>query len=108
MRIQLNQVIALTLAIGAAGAFVGCEEAVDEVTNNVRCDDICEYAVDCDLIGGSIDSCQNQCEAAGDASQTVEDRIEDCASCLDHNDRTCEENDQLCAAECDLVPPLSE
>jgi hypothetical protein len=100
--------MSIVAAVCVASAFFGCEEAVDEVTNNIRCDDICEYAVDCGLVDGSIDACQNECEAAGDQSQTVEDRIEDCDACLDHDDRTCDQNAELCSAECDLVPPLSE
>jgi len=104
----MNKPYAYVLAVASfacvAAVSTGCEEAVDEATNNIRCDDICEYAVDCGVVGGTIDACQNACEAAGDESQAVEDNIELCADCLNHDEVTCEQNNELCAAECEGVP----
>ncbi len=108
MKAHLCKVVSLAAAVSALSAFVGCGEAVDEVTNNLRCDDVCEYAVGCGLVDGTMEACDDTCQAAGDDSQTVEDRIENCAACLDYNDRTCSENADLCTAECEGVPPISD
>ena len=108
MKTTLCKGLSVAVAVAAGATFFGCGEAVDEVTNNLRCDDVCEYAVGCGLVEGTLEACDDRCQQAGDDSQTIEDRIESCAACLDYNDRTCDENANLCTAECEGVPPISD
>lgn len=107
MKAQFCKAVSIAAALAAVCASVGCGEAVDEVTNNLRCDDVCEYAVGCGLVDGTIDACDDTCQEAGDDSQVIEDRIENCAACLDYDDRTCSENNTLCTAECEGIPPIN-
>lgn len=95
------------VAFGAIG--VGCspEEVQDEVTNHYNCDVICEWAVDCEVESGTVDSCDDRCEANADASASYEEKVERCGSCIDdaHNDLACLDSRSVCAEECASIYP---
>jgi hypothetical protein len=109
-----NRLFALscaTLCLLAPVVFVACspEEVTDEAKNHIHCDQMCEWAVDCGRTSGSIDACDDDCEAKADQSEMFERQVQDCADCIDHTDLTCEQNDELCSDVCAAVaPPLTD
>lgn len=110
-RFRSIHLASVTLCLIAPAVFVACspEEATDEVKNHVHCDQLCEWAVDCGRMPGSIDACDDDCEAKADQSEMYERRVQDCANCIDHDDLTCEQNDEICSDVCETVaPPLTD
>jgi len=97
-------------AFSAAVLAAACspEEVKDEVSNHIVCDQVCEWAVDCGRSAFStFEACDDDCEDKADASEAYERAVEDCAACIDHDDLTCEQNEDICAAECMTAAPLA-
>ena len=97
-------------AFSAAVLATACspEEAKDEVTNHITCDQVCEWTVDCGRSSfATIDACDDDCENKADSSEAYERAVEDCAACIDHDDLSCQDNETICAAECATAAPLA-
>jgi hypothetical protein len=62
---------------------VGCSDAVDEVTNEIDCQSVCQRYADCVDSDYDVDGCQDRCENEADADQDKERRLEMCDACLD-------------------------
>jgi hypothetical protein len=84
-------------------AFVGCSEAVDEVTNTVNCHDVCERYQSCFDSDFDVSGCTDKCEDEADADADREERLERCDSCID--DRSCTSATFNCADECVGIVP---
>ncbi len=96
------------VAIASIGAaFVACspEEAKDEVTNHIVCDQVCDWAVDCGRFNGTFEACDDACEDKADANEQYERDVEQCAACIDHDDLTCDQNADICDADCAVASP---
>ena len=98
----------LCLAILGA-SLLGCppDEVREEVTNRIVCGQLCDWAVDCGRSDRSEDACEDDCEAKADANDDYRLEVEDCAECIDHDDLTCTQNDEICSDECDTVAPVT-
>jgi len=93
--------IVLALQI-ASLALVNCSDSVDEVTNNITCNGVCERYKDCFDGNYEVDACTNKCESDATASEEKERRLELCDNCIE--DRSCTESFG-CADECGGIVP---
>lgn len=98
----------LSIAILGA-ALLGCppDEVREEVTNRIACDQLCDWAVDCGRKQMSKNACEDDCEAKADANDDYRREVEGCADCIDHDDLTCTQNDEICSQSCAVAAPLS-
>ena len=83
-------------------AFIGCSEAVDEVTSTVDCQKVCKHYADCFDSDWDVDGCRDRCEDRADSSEAHETQLEQCENCMD--DLSCTES-FTCADECAGVIP---
>ena len=86
------------ILVGGMFAAIGCSEAKDEITNTANCGDVCQRYADCFWDDFDVSDCTDRCEAEADASETREERLETCNSCID--DTSCAEGTFKCGAQC--------
>jgi hypothetical protein len=102
MKNRLKIATVCALVLGSLG-FVGCSEAVDEITNTVNCRSVCERYSECIDSDYDVDGCTDRCEGEADASEDREAKLEACENCID--DRSCATATFACAAECGGIVP---
>ena len=102
MKNRFHVVMSLVL-VAAAAAFAGCGEATVEVTNTVNCASVCGRYADCFDSDFDVDGCTDRCEDEADASESREERLQACDSCID--DRSCTDATFNCASECAGIVP---
>jgi hypothetical protein len=92
------------LAIGVAlAALVGCTSTVDEVTNTIDCQTVCERYADCFNADYDVDGCIDRCQNSADADAERQRRLRTCDDCID--DRSCTAATFSCADECVGIVP---
>jgi hypothetical protein len=100
---QRFQAVLSVVLVSVAAMFVGCSEAVDEVTSTVKCADVCGRYKDCFDSDFDVDGCTDRCEDDADASENREQRLEACDSCID--DKSCTDATFNCASQCAGIVP---
>ncbi len=88
-------------------AVLGCalsscldKEVRDELSNRINCEDVCEWATACGHDERSESVCEEDCEQLADANEDREREVERCAECIDDDDLTCTQNDEICSDDC--------
>lgn len=102
MKITFRTTNALVLAFGLLTA-AACSEAVDEGTNTVDCASVCDRYAECFESDFDVQGCTDRCEDEADASQSREERLEACNSCID--DRSCTSATFNCSTQCAGIVP---
>jgi hypothetical protein len=90
-------------------ALLGCppDEVREEVTNRIACGQLCDWSVDCGRSQLSKDACEDDCEDKADANDDFRREVEDCSECIDNDDLTCQQNEEICSDECDIAAPVT-
>lgn len=94
------------IAMGGCAAMLlgavacGVTETID---NHTDCHDICNRYKDCFDDNYDVDSCEDRCEDHAKDSQSFENDVDGCASCI--SDESCSSHMFGCDTECTTVVP---
>lgn len=93
--------IGLIATFGLVVAFVGCG-ADDVVTTAPACNDACDRYQDCFDEDFDVGVCVQNCADSAIDDEDFQDRVDDCADCLDN---TCAEAAFVCPVPCAGIVP---
>ena len=82
---------------------LGCGDTVDDITDSVQCDAVCERYSSCFDADYDVEGCTDRCESDASASQTRQERLRSCDACMD--ERSCTEATFECSADCVGIVP---
>lgn len=72
----------------------GCQKIKEEI----QCREVCSEIKACDSSAVSVDACQDTCFDRAEANRTFRNEVDDCANCLESEDYSCAEIEELCPA----------
>lgn len=93
---------ALTLSLALTG-LVACGDTVDEITNSIDCDTVCQRYADCFNGDYDVEGCTDRCENRAGTDDDRQRQLRQCDACID--DRSCTSATFACAGDCVGIVP---